>query len=40
LDQSHVVREFFNSRIYKENKKMEDAIKMVLKEPHMSWKNK
>jgi cytochrome oxidase Cu insertion factor (SCO1/SenC/PrrC family) len=40
LDQNHVVREFFDSKIYQENKKLEDAIKMTLKESHMSWKNK
>lgn len=40
IDQNQIVREFFDSRIYKENRKMEDAIKLVLKEPHMSWKSK
>lgn len=40
IDQQHVVREFFDSKIYQDNKKLEDAIKMALKESHMSWKNK
>lgn len=40
IDQEHVVREFFDSKIYQDNKKLEDAIKMALKESHMSWKNK
>lgn len=39
LDQNGVVREYFNSRIYKENKKMQDALKMLMKEPHLSWKD-
>lgn len=38
LDQQKRIREFFDSRIYKENKKLEDAIKMTIKEPFISWK--
>lgn len=38
FDQRGRIREFFDSRIYKENKKMEDAVKMVLQDPHMAWK--
>ncbi|MBT3647355.1 MAG: redoxin domain-containing protein [Flavobacteriales bacterium] len=39
LDQNGIIREYFNSGIYKENKKMQDALKMLLKEPHLSWKD-
>lgn len=38
IDQQGRIREFFNSKIYNENKKMEDAIKLVIKEPFMPWK--
>ena len=40
IDQSQVVRAFFNSRIHKENRKLEDAIKLVLQEQYLSWKSK
>ncbi len=38
IDQQGVIREFFDSRIHKENKKLQDAIKLLLKEPYMTWK--
>lgn len=34
LDQKGRIRSYFDSRIYKENRKLEDAIKILLKEPH------
>lgn len=40
LDQGGRIRSFFDSRIYKENKKLEDAIKLLLKEPFIDWKEK
>jgi cytochrome oxidase Cu insertion factor (SCO1/SenC/PrrC family) len=38
IDQQGVIREFFDSRVHKENKKLQDAIKLLLKEPYMTWK--
>ncbi len=38
VDQQGIIREFFDSRVHKENKKLQDAIKLLLKEPHMTWK--
>ena len=38
IDQQGIIREFFDSRVHKENKKLQDAIKLLLKEPHMTWK--
>lgn len=38
IDQQGVIRAFFDSRIYKENRKMEDAIKLLLQEPYLTWK--
>ena len=38
VDQQGILRGYFDTRIHKENKKLEDAIKVLLKEPHMSWK--
>jgi protein SCO1 len=38
VDQQGIIREFFDSRVHKENKKLQDAIKLLLKEPYMTWK--
>jgi peroxiredoxin len=40
IDQQGVIRSFFDSRIYKENRKLEDAIKLLLQEPYLTWKEK
>lgn len=40
IDQQGVIRAFFDSRIYKENRKLEDAIKLLLQEPYLTWKEK
>ncbi|MEX2597173.1 MAG: hypothetical protein WEC59_09625 [Salibacteraceae bacterium] len=39
IDQQGVMRAFFDSRIYNENRKMGDAIKLLLKEPFLTWKD-
>ncbi|MEQ9186228.1 MAG: hypothetical protein RLP15_00725 [Cryomorphaceae bacterium] len=38
LDQQGIIRAYFDSRIHKENRKLEDAIKLIMKEPFMPWK--
>ena len=38
IDQKGVIRSYFDSRIYKENRKLEDAIKLLLQEPYLTWK--
>lgn len=38
IDQQGIIREYFDSRIHKENKKLQDAIKLLVKEPFMTWK--
>lgn len=38
LDQGGHIRSYFDSRIYKENRKLEDAIKVLIQEPHIEWK--
>jgi len=40
LDQSNRVREYFNLRTQQDNKKLQDAIKLIIQEPHISWKQK
>lgn len=40
LDQRQCVRTFFNLRYQQDNKKMGDAIKLLIQEPHLSWKEK
>lgn len=40
FDQSHRLRGFFNLKLQDDNKKMEDAIKVLMQEPHISWKEK
>lgn len=40
IDQSGVIRSFFDSRVYKENRKLEDAVKLLLQEPYLTWKEK
>jgi peroxiredoxin len=40
IDQSGVIRSYFDSRIYKENRKLEDAVKLLLQEPYLTWKEK
>lgn len=40
IDQAGVIRGYFDSRIYKENRKLEDAIKLLLQEPYLTWKDK
>ncbi|MEZ4720599.1 MAG: hypothetical protein R2813_01835 [Flavobacteriales bacterium] len=40
LDQQQRIRTFFNLRFQKDNKTMEDAIKLLIQEPHISWKEK
>jgi len=38
IDQQGVIRAYFDSRIYKENRKLEDAVKLLLQEPFLTWK--
>ncbi len=40
LDRELRIRSFFDSRIHKEVKKLEDAIKLIIQEPFISWKEK
>lgn len=40
LDQQQRIRTFFNLRFQKDNRTMEDAIKLLIQEPHISWKEK
>ncbi|HAW20521.1 MAG TPA: hypothetical protein DCX14_10085 [Flavobacteriales bacterium] len=40
LDQSKRVRGFFDLRFQQDNKLMQDAIKVLIQEPHVKWKNK
>jgi len=39
LDQQGVMRAFFNSRIQKDDKSMADAIKLLMREPYVNWKD-
>lgn len=39
LDQQGRIREYFDLRIHKQSSKMEDAIKLLLQEPHIEWKD-
>jgi len=39
IDQQGVIRSYFDSRIYKENRKLEDAVKLLLQEPYLTWKD-
>jgi cytochrome oxidase Cu insertion factor (SCO1/SenC/PrrC family) len=39
IDQQGVLRAYFDSRIYKENRKLEDAVKLLLQEPFLTWKD-
>lgn len=40
MDSQLRLRAYFDSRIHKENKKLEDAIKLIIQEPFISWKEK
>lgn len=40
IDQQGVIRGFFDSRTHADSRKMEDAIKLLLKEPYLTWKDK
>lgn len=40
LDQSQKIRAFFDLRLQQDNKTMQDAIKLLIQEPHISWKEK
>lgn len=40
LDQSRRVRGFFDLRFQQDNKTMQDAIKVLIQEPHIQWKDK
>lgn len=38
LDQQQRIRSYFNLRLQQDNKRIEDAIKILIQEPHISWK--
>ncbi|NQV52051.1 MAG: redoxin domain-containing protein [Flavobacteriales bacterium] len=40
IDQQGVIRAYFDSRIHKENRKLEDAVKLLLQEPFLTWREK
>jgi cytochrome oxidase Cu insertion factor (SCO1/SenC/PrrC family) len=40
FDQSLHLRGFFDLKLQDDNKKMEDAINVLIQEPHISWKKK
>jgi cytochrome oxidase Cu insertion factor (SCO1/SenC/PrrC family) len=40
LDQTQHVRARFNLKLQPEIKLLQDAIKLLIKEPHIAWKNK
>jgi len=40
LDQNQRIREFFDLRLQQDNKTLQDAIKLLIQEPHISWKER
>ena len=38
LDQNQIIRAFFDARLQQDNKTLQDAIKLLIREPHISWK--
>lgn len=38
LDQNQKIRAFFDTRLQRDNKTLQDAIKLLIQEPHISWK--
>ena len=39
LDQDQRIRSYFDLRLQQDNKRMGDALKLIIQEPHISWKN-
>jgi cytochrome oxidase Cu insertion factor (SCO1/SenC/PrrC family) len=40
LDQDQRIREFFDLKLQQDNKTLQDAIKLLIQEPHISWKER
>ena len=40
LDQNQRIRAYFDLRLQQDNKTLQDAIKLLIQEPHISWKER